>query len=331
MCMSVATCKEGAGLAFKACIQPFARLWATICAFVLTSLVQILAGAVRLQAGSAGQCAQRPGSFCGKDQLADVVSLLVVPAIASSPLDWSGVGEPDERCWLVDSLAEDCLFRKVLNWKPAANVWHWSAQSVTHIHADIDKYSTPAKLAAVPNSDMDELLYALKSAPLLSDKYTAEELRAEWVSGKFEHPMIDFLSGKSENTKWHDLVRDIHSACDVFRELLSELDINASTIGSLVEGVTARMGRKRSGLLTEEIFRRRVDVLNKAEALELQLLPIDGSQNRTRYLSDICIGPKLALEAMRNIERPGVHDHRTLHGGEVWRSRWNAGKTRLPS
>lgn len=57
-------------------------------------------------------------SFCGKDQLADVVSLLVVPAIASSPLDWSGVGEPDERCWLVDSLAEDCLFRKVSSARP---------------------------------------------------------------------------------------------------------------------------------------------------------------------------------------------------------------------
>eukprot|EP00913_Durusdinium_trenchii_P016669 g15668.t1 len=42
------------------------------------------------------------------------------------------------------------------------------------------------------------------------------------------------------------------------------------------------LARLLSGLLTEEIFRRRVDVLNKAEALELQLLPIDGSQNRTR-------------------------------------------------
>jgi len=63
------------------------------------------------------------------------------------------------------------------------------------------------------------------------------------------------------------------------------------------------VARLLSGLLTEEIFRRRVDVLNKAEALELHLLPIDGSQNRNRYLSDICIGPKLALEAMRNIER----------------------------
>ncbi|CAJ1336408.1 unnamed protein product [Effrenium voratum] len=71
------------------------------------------------------------------------------------------------------------------------------------------------------------------------------------------------------------------------------------------------LARLLSGLLTEEIFRRRVDVLNKAEALELQLLPIDGSQNRTRYLSDICIGPKLALEAMRNIERLGCQECRS--------------------
>lgn len=179
----------------------------------------------------------------------ETMNLLTSPRRPSLPTSAGSSLLPSSRpTWTMPSSPnreEKCYLYKVLNWKPAANVWHWSAQSVTHIHADIDKYSTPAKLAAVPNSDMDELLYALKSAPLLSDKYTAEELRAEWVSGKFEHPMIDFLSGKSENTKWHDLVRDIHSACDVFRELLSELDINASTIGSLVEGVTARMGRKR--------------------------------------------------------------------------------------
>jgi hypothetical protein len=62
--------------------------------------------------------------------------------------------------------------------------------------------------------------------------------------------------------------------------------------------------RLLSGLLTEEIFRRRVDLLYKADAMELQLLPSDaGSQNRLRYLNDICVGPKLALESMRNIER----------------------------
>lgn len=65
------------------------------------------------------------------------------------------------------------------------------------------------------------------------------------------------------------------------------------------------IARLLSGLLTEEIFRRRVDLLNKADAMELQLLPIDESQNRTRYLNDI--GPKLALESMRNIERCEVY------------------------
>merc|ERR1711972_131521 len=65
------------------------------------------------------------------------------------------------------------------------------------------------------------------------------------------------------------------------------------------------IARLLSGLLTEEIFRRRVDLLNKADAMELQLLPIEESQNRTRYLNDI--GPKLALESMRNIERCEVY------------------------
>eukprot|EP00933_Yihiella_yeosuensis_P036288 TRINITY_DN30026_c0_g1_i1.p1 TRINITY_DN30026_c0_g1~~TRINITY_DN30026_c0_g1_i1.p1 ORF type:complete len:474 (+),score=86.23 TRINITY_DN30026_c0_g1_i1:185-1423(+) len=67
------------------------------------------------------------------------------------------------------------------------------------------------------------------------------------------------------------------------------------------------VARLLSGLLTEEIFRRRVDLLNKADAQELQLLPIDESQNRLRYLNDICVGPKLALEALRNIERCEVY------------------------
>lgn len=58
-----------------------------------------------------------------------------------------------------------------------------------------------------------------------------------------------------------------------------------------------------SGLLTEEIFRRRLDLLYRADAMELQLLPLEASQNRLRYLNDICIGPKLAMESMKNIER----------------------------
>jgi len=63
------------------------------------------------------------------------------------------------------------------------------------------------------------------------------------------------------------------------------------------------VARLLSGLLTEEIFRRRVELLYKADAMELQLLPLDTSQNRLRYLNDICVGPKLAHESMRNIER----------------------------
>lgn len=63
------------------------------------------------------------------------------------------------------------------------------------------------------------------------------------------------------------------------------------------------VARLLSGLLTEEIFRRRVDVLYKADAMELSLLPLDASPNRLRYLNDVCVGPKLAHESMRNIER----------------------------
>merc|ERR1712048_267787 len=63
------------------------------------------------------------------------------------------------------------------------------------------------------------------------------------------------------------------------------------------------VARLLSGLLTEEVFRRRVDLLYKADAMEMELMPLDASHNRLRYLNDICVGPKLALESLRNIER----------------------------
>jgi len=85
---------------------------------------------------------------------------------------------------------------------------------------------------------------------------------------------------------------------------LSVTQYNSTALISLWQRFGALLvARVTSGLLTEEIFRRRLDVLHKADALELQLLPLDASQNRLRYLNDICVGPKLVLEAMRNIER----------------------------
>lgn len=62
------------------------------------------------------------------------------------------------------------------------------------------------------------------------------------------------------------------------------------------------VARVISGSFTEEIFRRRVELLYKADAMELRLLP-EESQHKNRYLNDLCVGPKLGLESMRNIER----------------------------
>lgn len=90
-------------------------------------------------------------------------------------------------------------------------------------------------------------------------------------------------------------------------QVCSSLDVNEYPTGALVV-LWQRFGalliaRLLSGLLTEEIFRRRVELLYKADVMELQLLPSEESPNRSRYLSDLCVGPKLALESMRNIER----------------------------
>lgn len=55
---------------------------------------------------------------------------------------------------------------------------------------------------------------------------------------------VAHVAGKSENTKKGPGVRETLSADDVHRVLLSEFD-NISSIGSSVEGVSARMGRTR--------------------------------------------------------------------------------------
>ena len=75
------------------------------------------------------------------------------------------LGPPLERDWVQACLEgrlmyparkEKCYLHKVLNWRPSANVWHWGPQSVTHMFSDLEKYDMPAKMANVPQSDMDE-------------------------------------------------------------------------------------------------------------------------------------------------------------------------------
>lgn len=57
-----------------------------------------------------------------------------------------------------------------------------------------------------------------------------------------------------------------------------------------------------SGLLTEEIHRRRVDLLHRSDTKEVQLLPCT-FEDGARYLNDLCTGHKITSEPMRNIER----------------------------
>jgi len=62
--------------------------------------------------------------------------------------------------------------------------------------------------------------------------------------------------------------------------------------------------RMLSGLLTEEIFRRRLAVLNKADVGEMKLCPLEAS-HRLRYMNDV--GSNLALEPITNIQRCEVY------------------------
>jgi len=66
---------------------------------------------------------------------------------------------------------------------------------------------------------------------------------------------------------------------------------------------TLLIARLFSGWMTEQVYRRRLRVLSEADEMELQLVPLDPSPNRLRYLNDICASPKFVKEAIRNIER----------------------------
>lgn len=47
---------------------------------------------------------------------------------------------------------------------------------VTHVSASAEMYNTPGKCANLETTEVNELAYAMKHAPLLSHKYTAADV-----------------------------------------------------------------------------------------------------------------------------------------------------------
>jgi len=134
---------------------------------------------------------------------------------------------------------------RVLPWISSLENWHWGADDVTRVDGDISKYETRQSAIAIPSWERNEMLYAMRMAPLLSGQYTAQMIREDVALRRKRLACLVVLAAKRENTKLGEKVRGTGSASDWARELLSEIDLNLGVIGGIVEGVAMRLGRAK--------------------------------------------------------------------------------------
>nr|ASA47455.1 RdRp [Wilkie qin-like virus] len=132
---------------------------------------------------------------------------------------------------------------KVIPWVKKMEFWHFAAQDVTHVFADLTKYSTVRTIAAMPRTDNSELSYALMRGPYLSNDIPPSKVREAMNTGNLVGDRVLVLSAKRENTKVGEKVRETASGDDILREALSELDMNLQQIGQTLHGVAMKMGR----------------------------------------------------------------------------------------
>nr|UYE93927.1 MAG: putative RNA-dependent RNA polymerase [Ilomantsi qinvirus] len=132
---------------------------------------------------------------------------------------------------------------KVLRWDMKMENWHFAAQDVTHVFADLSRYESIRTISAISRVESSELSYALIRGPMLSDRFTPQQVRIGMENGRLPGQRVLVLAAKRENTKFGEKVRETASGDDILREALSELDYNAQQIARSVHGVALRMGR----------------------------------------------------------------------------------------
>lgn len=97
--------------------------------------------------------------------------------------------------------------------------WYWEAGDVTHILSDITQYSTTSGVNAQDRDTGNELLYALKHAPMLSCKYTPDAAVEMITSDSKGYDTLAVMAANSENTKYGRKVRATFSGDDITREM----------------------------------------------------------------------------------------------------------------
>lgn len=130
--------------------------------------------------------------------------------------------------------------------------WYFDADDVSHIIADTKHYTTYDQRAALTQQETNELLYALKYAPLLSITWDPTQIIRHIEEGTDTYDRISNLSLKAEANKPSHKGRDIHAADDITRTCTSAIDRHCVYVSSLLPGVVSRKGENES----EAIFDR---------------------------------------------------------------------------
>jgi hypothetical protein len=115
------------------------------------------------------------------------------------------------------------------------HTWFYEASDVTHVTSNISDYDLLSS-RSIERVQHNELLYALKYAPLLSTNgiITAlENDEANW-------DRLAVMAAKCENTKPREKVRETWSADDITRKLTTMYGRQGIPLSSYYKGVTTR-------------------------------------------------------------------------------------------
>ncbi|APG78067.1 RNA-dependent RNA polymerase [Beihai sesarmid crab virus 4] len=171
--------------------------------------------------------------------------------------------------------------KKFFPFESHMDYWHFEAADVTRVIGDERVYDDISVLRDIEQYQHNELLYALKHAPLLGSKFTPQQIRKQVIDGKIRLDSVLVVAAKSENTKFGGKVRETYSAADHFREVTSELDRTAIPVAKLGAAAALRMPPPILDKLLGNMAR---DTSNKPSAITITMsLDVSGwSPNASR-------------------------------------------------
>jgi len=118
----------------------------------------------------------------------------------------------------------------------------FSAKDSTRVVANLEMYMDRLNSRDLSQTDQNELLSAIFRGSRLSNGEMMSEFRARVYSEKLtdKDHIIGAIAGKAENTKVDSKIRETLSACDIAREILTEVDHAMKPLAAITPGVSMR-------------------------------------------------------------------------------------------